>query len=236
MDTNSLETLKKKYNEDFNTALKMYENNHSHQDLINFLKNGSIVEKQIATLKLEKLDSQEDSHIFINNLTGCDGKIREAVSFRLPEFVKKNPSFFIEYTDIFLDAIIDINGNICRNTICAINYLKNEKVFCRDFCKKLAKYTLKLAKYVKTFNLQDGKYKVNKEVFKLYWYLETIYNFFDFMNNDDLVLIISETKDIIDYTIREKTAKILSKTGEDEFFLKIREKLRNDSNYYVRRF
>ena len=121
-------------NEDFNTALNIYENDYSHEDLINFLKNGNIAEKQASVLKLEKLSSANDAVILMQNLTGCDGKIREAVSFRLPEFVSQNPEYFTNFVDIFLEAIIDINGNICRNTIASLKYLKNDDKFCSDFC------------------------------------------------------------------------------------------------------
>ena len=37
----------------FNTALSLYQNDYPHQNLIEMLKNGSIVEKQIAAIKLE---------------------------------------------------------------------------------------------------------------------------------------------------------------------------------------
>lgn len=216
-------------NEDFNTALNIYENDYSHTDLIELLKNGSVAEKQASVLKLETLTSKDDAEILMQNLTGCDGKIREAVSFRLPEFVSQNPEYFTNFVEIFLEAIIDINGNICRNTISALIYLKNFNEFCTNFCQKLSERTLKLAKFAKTFDLQDGKYKVNKEIFKLYWYLETIYHFTDFIEIKDIIL---ETKDISDYTIREKTAKILSKLND---FEQIKQELKQDENYYVRR-
>ncbi len=218
-----------KLNTDFNTALNIYENDYSHEDLIEFLKNGTVAEKQASVLKLQKLSGSDDAATIMQNLTGCDGKIREAVSFRLPEFVKENPEYFTNFVDIFLDAIIDINGNICRNTIAAIRYLKKYNEFCQDFCNKLTNKTLELAKIAKTFDPQDGKYKVNKEIFKLYWYLETIYHFTEFIDIKDIIL---ETKDVHDYTIREKTAKILSKFDNYE---QIKKELKEDENYYVRR-
>lgn len=219
-------------NTDFNTALNIYENDYSYEDLIEFLQNGTVAEKQASVLKLKKLACTDDAHILMHNLTGCDGKVREAVSYRLPEFVRENPQYFTNFVDIFLEAIIDINGNICRNTIASLEYIKNDEKFCLDFCEKLTSKTLELAKIVKTFNIQDGKYKVNKEIFKLYWYLETIYHFTEFINTDIMEKIISETKDIKDYTIREKTAKILSKFDN---FKEIKQELKNDENYYVRR-
>lgn len=222
-------------NKDFNTALNIYEKNYSHDDLIEFLKNGSIAQKQASVLKLEKLNNRQDAKILIDNLTGCDGKIREAVSFRLPEFLTNNPNYFIDFDEIFLDAIIDINGNICRNTIFAIANLKNYKEFTSKFCTKLVKRTLELAKIASSFDPQDGKYKVNKEIFKLYWYLETIYNFVETIDKTQLKSILEITKNLRDYTIREKTAKILSELSNIDDFSEISKELKNDENYYVRR-
>lgn len=236
MNTDRAEILKDKDNQNFNTALYIYQNNYSHEDLINFIKQGSDVEKQIATLKIDKIKNNEEAQFLINNLTGCDGKIREAVSFRLKEFIPQNPKFYIGFYDKFMDAIIDINGNICRNTISAILSLKNYNDFTIPFCKKLTINTLNIIKLIKSFNEQDGKYKVNKEIFKLYWYLETISLFFDKIDISILKEIIIQAKTINEYTIREKVAKILSQINNDEELLKIKLELKNDKNYYVRRF
>lgn len=236
MNNNTTQILNDKYNDDFNTALNIYENEYSHEDLIEFLKSGSVAQKQAAALKLDKINSKKDAQILIANLTGCDGKIREAISFRLREFIPQNPEFFLDTQNTLLEAIIDINGNICRNTITAISSLKKYSQFTTEFCRKLIEKTkISIAK-VKSFGIQDGKYKINKEVFKLYWYLETISEFLEFININILKKIIEETKEIKDYTIREKTAKILSKINDDEDLLKLKQELKNDQNYYVRRF
>ncbi len=236
MNTDRAEILKDKDNQNFNTALYIYQNNYSHEDLINLINCGSDVEKQIATLKIEEIKNAEEAQILVKNLTGCDGKIREAVSFRLKEFIPQNPKFYIGFYDKFMDAIIDINGNICRNTISAILSLKNYNDFSIPFCEKLTINTLNTIKLIKSFNEQDGKYKVNKELFKLYWYLETISLFFDKIDISILKEIIIQAKTINEYTIREKVAKILSQINNDEELLKIKLELKNDKNYYVRRF
>lgn len=132
-------SLTEKYKQDFNTALNIYENSHSREYLLELLKNGSIAEKQASAIQLDKICSPKEAEIFINNLTGCDGKIREAVSFRLKEFLPQNPEFYEKFANIFLEAIIDINGNICRNTIEAIQSLKNSPNFINEFCPKLIK-------------------------------------------------------------------------------------------------
>ena len=236
MNTNNAQILNDKYNNDFNTALDIYENAYSHKDLIELLKNGSIPEKQAATLKLDSVNSEEEAKIIMKNLTGCDGKIREAVSFRLKEFIPQNPQFYTEFQDIILDALIDINGNICRNILFSIQCLKSYPEFYVDFCKNLIKKINPVIEKVGSFDIQDGKYKINKEVFKLYWYLETIYEFCEFIEEDTLTTILSQTKNIQDYTIREKTAKILSKIQDNKDLLTIKQELKNDANYYVRRY
>ncbi len=236
MNTNTTEILNDKHNQDFNTALNIYENDYSHEDLINFLKSGSVAEKQAAALKLNSINTQEDANILISNLTNCDGKIREAVSFKLKEFIPQNPEFYINFQNQFLDAIIDINGNICRNVLQAIKNLKNYPEFYTVFCTKLVNKTAPIIEKVEKFDIQDGKYKINKEVFKLYWYLETIFLFIEFIDQNTLKTIIAKTKNISDYTIREKTAKILSKIDSDNDLLKIKRELKNDQNYYVRRY
>lgn len=224
----------------FNTAINLYNKNLNQKELITLIANGNVTEKQVATLKLQKITSKEEAKVLLFNLTGQDGKVREAVSFKIKEFMN-NPKYLIYFSslenyDIFLDAIIDINGNICRNIISAISNLKNNEEFCRHFCKKLNELTIELINKIEKFDLQDGKYKVNKEVFKLYWCLETIYNFYDKFDMPTLKSILSKTRVIGDYTIREKTAKILSNDLKSPELEKIRVELKKDKNYYVRRF
>lgn len=236
MNSSYYETL----DENFAQALKLYETEYSHDELISLLQNGNIVQKQIAALRLDGISSKFDADILISNLTGQDGKIREAVSLRLSEFMsdEKYLPYFKNSSNykIFLDAVIDINANICRNVICAVENLKSDIEFCNLFCPQLVNLTFNLLDKIEEFNFQEGKYKVNKEVFKLYWCLETIYVFWDKINFRDLKQIILRSKNIQEYTIREKTAKILSRGFEDKDLQLAREELKSDANYYVRRF
>ena len=236
MNNSYYETL----DENFTQALKLYEEEYTHAELIELLKSGNIVQKQIAALRLEGINSNQDADVLVANLTGQDGKIREAVSMRLNEFMsdeKYLPYFKVSNNyDTFLDAIIDINANICRNVISAITNLKNDTEFCEQFCKNLAKLSFDLLDKIEQFDFQDGKYKVNKEVFKLYWCLETIYEFYDKMNFEDMKQIILRSKDVQEYTIREKAAKILTRNFEDSELAQAKSELQNDRNYYVRRF
>ncbi len=236
MNNSYYETL----DENFSQALNFLETEYSHKELLEFLKTGNIVQKQIATLRLQQIASIEDAQILVSNLVGQDGKIREAVSLRLDEFMSN--SQYIEYFktpqnyNIFLDAIIDINGNICRNVISAISNLRNNEEFCNLFCNGLVNLSMNLLDTIEQIDFFQGKYKVNKEVFKLYWCLETAYAFADKIDFEDLKEIVLRAKNIDEYTIREKTAKILSLGFDDSDLQLAQKELKKDTNYYVRRF
>lgn len=221
-------------NENFTNALTLMEESISHNKILSMLNSGNIVQKQIAALKINSINSEEEALTLAKNLTGCDGKIREAVSLKISEFAALYPQFFAsnEIADILLNAIIDVNSNICRNIIPII-----PKLDIKDyFIPKLIDRTKNLIDEVAKFDLQDGKYKINKEVFKLYWYLETIFELSDFIDMQSLKSILLNTQNIQDYTIREITAKILSKNFDDYELEFIRKKLKQDVNYYVSRF
>ncbi len=219
-------------------ALKLYEQNYSHDELMELLGGGNIVQRQIAALRLDGVYSNSDAAVLLDNLTGQDGKIREAVALRLNEFMadKETVKFFCQkqFYDVFLAAVVDINANICRNVINAISNLRDDEEFCGYFCAKLSGLIFELLDKIEKFDFQEGKYKVNKEVFKLYWCLEAVYVFYDKVEFSDLKQIILRSKDIPEYTIREKVAKILTRDFEDTDLLNARDCLKNDENYYVR--
>lgn len=228
------------HEENFKQALELASKDFSDAELYELLKNGNIPQKQIAALRIKTVESEEQARIFLANLTGQDGKIREAVSLRINEFMC-NPQtlhYFqnINAYDIFLEAIIDINGNICRNIINAVANMKDSEDFSKYYTSKLIQKIWTLIDIIKDFDLQDGKYKVNKEVFKLYWCLETLYDFADKIKFSELKQILLATKEINDYTIREKTARILTLNFQDDDLNKIKIQLKSDNNYYVRRF
>lgn len=229
----------KTVDENFNQAYTLITSNQTHEELIEMLKYGNIVQKQLAALKLETVKNIDEAQILIDNLTGQDGKVREAVSLKFDEFMHNHKllGFFTPENncETFLNAVIDINGNICRNIISAISTLKNNNDFCETFCPELLDRTIKLAQTVEKFDIQEGKYKINKQVFKLYWYLETIYVFACRLDEKSLLNILSITSSINEYTIREKTAKILTLSFQNPEFNNLRQILKNDTNYYVRR-
>ena len=229
--------------ENFKEALNLIDKQLSHAELIAMLRNGNIPQKQLAALRLETVTSKEDAKTLLNNLTGQDGKIREAVSLKIHELASESKfqTYFLSQdkemlTEYFLAAIIDINGNICRNILDTLRYFKHDKDFSNLFVSKLIKLIHNLFNKINEFDLKDGKYKINKEIFKLYWCLEAVNLYYDIIALSDLKSIIMVTKNINEYTIREKTAKILSNNFQDKDLISAREELKNDTNYYVRRF
>ena len=231
-------TYYKTLDENFNSALKLLENNLSHEELLNLLSSGNIAQKQIAALKLTKIENFEEANILVDNLIGQDGKIREVVALKILELIKQYECFFLDnhIYDVLLKALIDVNSNVCRNVISIIKILKRHDEFTAYFTPKLIDMTKEFINEVKKFNFQDGKYKINKEVFKLYWCLEVLYDFTDNIELKTLKDILKQSKSINEYTIREKTARILTKNFADAELISIREYLKKDSNYYVRRY
>ena len=228
--------------ENFKEALNLIDKELSHSELIEFLKSGNIPQKQLSALRLDKLENSDEAEILLNNLVGQDGKIREAVSLKIKELTSNE--IYLSYfssinldilSDYFLAAIVDINGNICRNILDSIIYFKENKNFLNLFIKKLINLVHDLIGKINNFDVKDGKYKVNKELFKLYWCLEAVNILYNKLPIEELKKIVIEAKDIEEYTIREKVAKILVNEQNDDELISIRKELKSDSNYYVRR-
>ncbi len=219
--------------ENFNHALNLCEQSMSHCDLISLLQNGSVAEKQIAALTLDKVSNQDEADIFISNLTGCDGKIREAAASRLEEFVKSTP-FFASYPEIFADASIDINANISRLVIDSIDVFKDNSDFCAVYTNKLIGFINEGFEEISKIKFRDKKYVLNKQLFKIYWSLEGLYVFSNAVDKKTLYNILSKVLERPEYTIREKAAKILSKYPNDEIFAELYSRVTNDENFYVR--
>lgn len=214
----------------FDECFKFFERKLSHAELYACLRDGNIAQKQLSCVRIESCNDGQEAEILISNLTGIDGKVRETVSFKLKTFVAARPELFLrqEFYDIFLDSIIDINGNICRNVITALEVLTGDKNFCDYFVKNVIERALAVTEKIESFDYKDRKYVTNKEVFKLYWYLETL-GIFENLPADKLFALLERTAKVEEYTIREKTARLLSKLPP-EYKL---DGLNFDNNFYV---
>ena len=224
-------------------ALEIIQKPYEKNEILSLLENGDEFEKPVAIMALENLCNKNEADLLINNLTGCDGRIREASALKISEFLKNSeiaPYFFDERSlETILNGIMDINPNVGR---ALIDGIKECQPLQKLILPKLIDRILNIIEKLKALSdtpYADNKLKntknhaKNKIVFNLYWALEALY-YTDFNNftQEKLLDILNFTSGYIDYTIREKTAKILSKMNEQPSDLL--QKLKNDENFYVK--
>lgn len=239
---NSLyDTLNPDLNDNFNAALNLCAQSCDYYTLLGLLDSEKIVEKQFAALNLAEIKSKKDAKKLVSKLVNQDGKVREAVAFKVKELAEN--SDFTEYFydesiyDVFLDAIIDINGNVCRKIVDVIVLFRQNKDFCEYFYPKLIKLIENIWENIEKLDLTAKQYVVSKRNFQLYWTLETLYYFNKYYKINELKKIFIDTGNFYDYTIREKIARILVDLNTDDGdLLNLVERLKNDENYYVRRY
>ncbi len=221
----------------FNNAVELFEQEFSHSDLISMLEKGNVIEKQYAVLNLEDLQDEREAYLLISHLVGVDGKIREAVAFKLVEFIKNKPELFVnvENFDYFVNGTIDIDGNVCRKAIEASVYLKFNEDFSKYYAEGMNKIIETALDEISKFTFRDKKYTINKQIFKIYWCLEALKYFWEFLPEDELKNILSECSKLPEYTVREKCAEIIKRLNLDEELSKIMYLLEHDENYYVRK-
>ena len=221
----------------FNTAMNMCGEKYSYDELMVLLGSDKIVEKQIAILKLNVIKSEKDAQILVSNLTGQDGKIREAVAFKMNELADK-PQYCACFKgekifNTLLNGIMDINGNVCRQIILGKWFDDND--FQSYLCTKLPESINKILAEIEKLEQNSKQYVISKRNFQLYWCLEALYSIIDVIDYTKIKQILRKTSEFYDYTIREKTAKIIAKLNNSELY-ELKEKLKSDENYYVRRY
>ncbi len=228
-------TLHNNMDSDFIQACNMVDKEFSHEQLINMLESGDISQKQLSALLLDTLNNKNDGKILINNLTGCDGKIREAVALKINRLLYEDSDIadFLNHPEIFADATIDINANICRSVIDSVAILRKNEYFTRIYLNKIISFINEAFSEIDKFIYKDKKYVINKQLFKLYWCLESLKLFTDEIAEDKLIDILKRATEENEYTIREKVAQIVILKNSDKFN-ELKNKLINDENYYVK--
>lgn len=234
--------LKSDFEANLNTIMKMSSENYDYAALIELLQSDKIEEKQIAALKLTEIKSKNDAKILVSNLVGQDGKVREAVAFKINEFIQtplfceffKDESIF----DILLQGILDINGNVCRQIVELTVNNDFGQYFRLHLCEKLPEMLSEILEEIKKIDSQSRQYVISKRNFQLYWALEALYNIIDIIELDKIKSILLRAGVFYDYTIREKVAKILAKVDCNQIseLDNLKVQLKNDENYYVRRY
>lgn len=227
--------LEQNFETNLNNIVEMGWGQYDYATLIELLLSDKIEEKQIAALNLPEIESNEDAKILVSNLVGQDGKVREAVAFKVNELFK-NPSFRGFFNDekiyaLLLQGIMDINGNVCRQIV----ELTIDYDFGQYLCKYLPKCIIDILLEIKKIDAESKQYVISKRNFQLYWALEALYNIIDKIELNKVKNILLQSGVFYDYTIREKIAKILTKVDDSELS-ELKNNLKNDENYYVRRY
>ena len=219
----------------FELACEMSEKDFSHKELIEMLESGNIPERQIAALRLDDVLNDSEADILVDNLTGCDGKIREAVALRINRFIFEDIKYakMFSQAEIFADASIDINANICRLVIDSVSVLKQNEGFAGVYLNRILTFINEAFQELDSFIFRDKKYVINKQLFKLYWCLEALKLFAKDVDKALLFSILEKSSKEREYTVREKAAEIIAKV-DDSMFDEFKKALQNDENYYVR--
>ena len=224
----------------YNLTLKDY----TKDEIIDILSKDELEIKPVAIINLKSIDNDFEAKLLLRHLTGNDGRIREVVSYMLYELSIKDKTFIEYYKDenskeILLKSILDINPNVVRNII---TFIKSSETLKKELKDKIISKTNEVIKSLSVFVKEDSPFRENMEkseknhaknklTFNLYWLLEAI-SILDIDDIKNLEDILTKTSSFLDYTIREKTAQILSKmTNPPEKLLR---KLKNDENMYVK--
>lgn len=219
-----------------NEAVSYCEQEFQHQDLISELSSDNDIKKQLCIIEINKINSQQEANLLVSNLTGKSGPIREVTSYKILDLIldEKFKSFFQtdEIIDVFSKGIIDINPSVSRNMVEIIKYVDNSEYLINNIIQELKK-TLCEIDEVK----QNRSYVLNKKNFNLYWNLEALISIYDKLNiSKNILEIVDLTSKSKDYTIREKTAKLISVLEKNDVFIDIIHHLKNDENIYVYKY
>ena len=219
----------------YNMALCDY----SKSDIMSILADNNDEIKIMPIINLKSIDNKKEFDLVLSHLTGKDGRIRETVSYILSEF----PSCSVFATDeksrkILIKALLDINPNVVRNIIAFIeksDYLKENlsaliKEETENVLDELSKY-IKESPFKENMEKSQKNHAKNKLTFNLYWLLSAI-SILDVNKIENLEKILTKTVCFLDYTIREKTALIVSKMANPP--KELLQKLKQDENIYVK--
>ena len=219
-------------------AAQLCEKNYSHEEIIDVMKTENDFEKQICILKLDCLKNQEEAELLVFQLTEHHGLIREATAIKINEFILDSKYTQLFLTDYILESLLkginDINPNICR-MLCAVlptlfTGATEKKSF---FLNKL--YSRFFVVFEELEKLKRSTW-YTKKLFNLYWCLEALCAIEPNIC-ENFEKVIETSANIRDYTIREKAAMVLAMTKDSSPQIdEIKNKLKNDENFYVRRY
>ena len=214
-------------------AVELCSVKYTNLEIESILKGSDDVKKCIAIMNIEEISSQSFANLFIFHLPNQGGTVTEAVSNKLNDLLSRNISVDYFQTDEIVEKIsngvIDINPNNSRLIIEILNKIENKSLLLKLFDEKIR---FCLSEILQSDVLQN--HQINKYYFKIYWLLEAlaILNDFDISQHIDL---LSQIADLPEYTVREKVAILVLKNQEKDCVQNLITKLKNDTNYYVKR-
>ena len=213
----------------------------SHDEIIKNLENDDCEDfiKIFSILNLEKFNSLKEVELLFHHLTNHPTPIREVVALKIEE-IYSDEYFSENIKEQFLKSIIDINPNVCRaicNKISTSQKLKEELGLCivdkiNQLLKEIKDNDEALGSFYDNASKIRKNHAKNKKLFSLYWYLESFSIYMSEKTNSEALEIVKQTIKFNDYTIREKTAKILANIENvPNELLKI---ANEDINFYVK--
>lgn len=216
--------------DEMNKAYSLINQDFSQEEIMKILMGEDDIAKQAALIHLEKINSNSQAEILVSLLTGQHGPIREICSAKINEFMQNDSmrTFFggEKIKKILLDALNDIIPTVARNILEILKYSPDKE----EICSALMDRIIALKDSQEEIETLSN-HEITKRVFKLYWYMEALAEIAEEIEDlNKLEQIIEFTYQDENYTIREKSSKILSKIGGFEKYKSI---LKEDKNPYV---
>jgi len=244
-------------------AYNLCKKDYTYEELVAEFETGNIIKKQLCILNLPELKTQEDAEKLVFNLTGQDGRIREATAYKINELIRNNlyKRFFQTNTvkERFIKGITDVNPTICRFVIDSLEYIDDKEYIINALAEQISAVMAEIEGYDKLVK----KHVLNKKIFKIYWSLEAListvgrefsrqnlpsmengkwkmenYFSFDVVGlKPDLLSIAMRAAGFPDYTIREKAYRLLltlKNIQNSNTIEQLIQQLENDENFYVK--
>lgn len=222
----------------FEHACNLCERDFSYEEIINILKFGNDVEKQIAILKISYIQNKEDANLLVSHLTGHDGPIREAVAVKLNELFSLDKSELLDNKDfypVFVDAVCDVNPNVSRTVISYLSKLNSLE----NLLELLLNKVERVYDRIEAPDI-DQKNFLTVRLFNLYWCFEAIGELLEgikhFGDVERLCGLLEKAVLFNNYTIDEKVARILRLSFFENNREQIFSKIQNIDNFYVKRY
>ncbi len=227
---------------EFQLAYELAKKDYDYEEIMINLVGTDNIKKHISIINLKSIRNERDAKILVSNMINEEGIIRESVANKVSELIKDNryKEYFQseEIIEVIIKAINDMNPNVSRIVSGFLDKFEEQGIILNRLIEKGLKVSKDLEEYKKN-DRKEKSYKKNKKQFELYWSLEGIANLRIGDIGEDLKELLRYGSLYEDYTIREKVAKIITKIEEerrDKDIKEIENKLRQDNNFYVKRY